>query len=616
MITVSDLLTQITQIAFVTLGILSLLDYLRFHGQVRRDIALMFASLAIAIGVGIINALLVTPSPLLSLGAAIAIIAQPFLLIRLVGYFRPIPGWIRISALVGMAASWGVIALSRASLPTLLTLVIILYFVVIDGYAMVAFVQGALITSGVVQQRLRFAAAGSGLLAFTLLLAGVGTVVRSLMPITSLLVQVTAILSAFSFYLGLAAPHWLRQTWQLRELREFLLQMNQDERPESAMQLYALLCQVTLKMTGGSRASLLLKPQQDNAGWTLHDPENSQGAATVQAITEIEPYWLRRSAGAIAIHSLSASLRASLRTGQTELMYVVPLARNRHSWGMVLVFLSHGSLFVEDDLQIMSLLAEQSAIALENVDLIEHLREYAVSLEEQTAHLTAVNNELEAFSYSVSHDLRAPLRAVDGFSQALLEDYDDLLDEMGRDFLHRIRGESQRMGQLIDDLIGLSRFTRTEMNVTTVDLSAIVREIAADLKSKEPNRTVEFLIQDGLKGCGDERLIRVALENLIGNAWKYSSKKPSARIEFGSSNEKGTPEYYVRDNGAGFEMTYANKLFGAFQRLHAMDEFVGTGIGLATVQRIMHRHGGAARAEGVVNVGATFYFTLGSRNCA
>jgi light-regulated signal transduction histidine kinase (bacteriophytochrome) len=171
------------------------------------------------------------------------------------------------------------------------------------------------------------------------------------------------------------------------------------------------------------------------------------------------------------------------------------------------------------------------------------------------------------------------------------------------------------MGQLIDDLIGLSRYTRTEMNFVPIQLSQIAREIASDLKVKEPDREVEISIADDLTACGDERLVRVALQNLIGNAWKFTSKTAKPRIEFGSTTNNGKTEYYVGDNGAGFDMAYVTKLFGAFQRLHAMEEFAGTGIGLATVQRIMHRHGGFIRAEGALNKGATFYFTLGEQNC-
>ncbi len=235
-------------------------------------------------------------------------------------------------------------------------------------------------------------------------------------------------------------------------------------------------------------------------------------------------------------------------------------------------------------------------------------------LEDANRELEATNRELEAFSYSVSHDLRAPLRSIDGFSQILLEDYADELDEEGRGYLGRVRGASQRMGRLIDDLLGLSRVTRGSMRRERVDLSALAREVAESLRDSKPERAVEFLIEDELEVYGDARLVRVALENLLGNAFKFTGKEPEARIEFGVDPEltlRGrVPVYYVRDNGAGFDMAYAGKLFGAFQRLHGQDEFDGTGIGLATVQRVVHRHGGRIWAEGEVGEGATFYFTL------
>ncbi len=224
--------------------------------------------------------------------------------------------------------------------------------------------------------------------------------------------------------------------------------------------------------------------------------------------------------------------------------------------------------------------------------------------------LESANKELESFSYSVSHDLRAPLRSIDGFSQALLEDYEDTLDEQGKGYLHRVRAASQRMAQLIDDLLNLSRVSRAEMTNEKVNLSEIARGIAQELQRTEPGRRVIFNIAEGITVEGDARLLRVVLDNLLGNAWKYTSKREHATIEFGGMNDSEIVSYFVRDNGAGFDMAYSNKLFGAFQRLHGTDEFPGTGVGLATVQRIIHRHGGKVWAEAENEKGATFYFTI------
>jgi PAS domain S-box-containing protein len=239
-----------------------------------------------------------------------------------------------------------------------------------------------------------------------------------------------------------------------------------------------------------------------------------------------------------------------------------------------------------------------------NADLERRVRE-------RTAQLTAANRELEAFSYSVSHDLRAPLRAIDGFSQALLEDYAGGLDDQATDYLRRVRAATQRMGLLIDDLLRLSRVTRAEMRQVPVDLSALADDVLAELRRSDPQRAVDVVIAPGLTTRGDPALLRVLLENLLGNAWKFTGRTGAARIEFAAARgDDGEQVFQVRDNGAGFDMNYVGKLFGAFQRLHSPDDFPGTGIGLATVQRVVRRHGGSVRAEGAPGRGAAFHFTL------
>ena len=231
---------------------------------------------------------------------------------------------------------------------------------------------------------------------------------------------------------------------------------------------------------------------------------------------------------------------------------------------------------------------------------------------ERTAQLKAANREMESFAYSVSHDLRAPLRSIDGFSLALLEDYGDKLDEEGKGHLRRVRAATQRMAQLIDDILKLSRITRSELNFEMVDLSALAVSSSNELRSSDPQRNVEFIIKKEVKTKGDASLLKVVLDNLLGNAWKFSSGHAAARIEFGVTTVEGENVYFVRDDGAGFDMNYADKLFITFQRLHTEQEFPGTGVGLALVRHVINRHGGRVWAESAVEQGATFYFTLGS----
>jgi signal transduction histidine kinase len=238
------------------------------------------------------------------------------------------------------------------------------------------------------------------------------------------------------------------------------------------------------------------------------------------------------------------------------------------------------------------------------------LRESFHQIEHSNQELSSLNRELEAFSYSVSHDLRAPLRSMDGFSLALLEDYGDRLDDEGRDYLQRIRAASQRMGRLIDDLLGLSRVTRAELNLRPVDLSAMAREIADTLDRQQPGRKVLWEIEDGILVQADRALLHVALQNLLENAWKFTGKTESPVIRVSARPNENQLEVVVADNGAGFDMAYSSRLFGAFQRLHHEAEFPGTGIGLATVQRILRRHGGEIWVDAAQGRGASFHFTL------
>jgi two-component system, NtrC family, sensor kinase len=257
--------------------------------------------------------------------------------------------------------------------------------------------------------------------------------------------------------------------------------------------------------------------------------------------------------------------------------------------------------------QLAHALTEKWWLSQQSKQKIEDLEKMVA---ERTRALEETNKELESFSYSVSHDLHAPLRSIEGFSRILLEDYAEKLDADGARKLQVINTSSQRMGLLIDDLLRLAQITRGEMRRIPVDLSALTREVESELRQSAPERSVEYRIEPNLIALGDPQFIRIALENLIGNAWKFTGKRADARIEFGMTTREGVSAYFVRDNGVGFDMANADKLFVAFQRLHSGAEFPGTGVGLTTVQRVIHRHGGRLWAESNVDGGTVFYFTL------
>jgi signal transduction histidine kinase/CHASE3 domain sensor protein len=324
------------------------------------------------------------------------------------------------------------------------------------------------------------------------------------------------------------------------------------------------------------------------------------------------------SAAHVPLDGLSREMHAVL---------VLPLTISDRVVGILMAGRKAANAFEDTDQQLLTVVADRLALSLARVNAYEAEREARrlaeasaeevqalnTELEERvrqrTAELEATNRELEAFSYSVSHDLRAPLRSVDGISVALEEDYGEQLTPEARDFLRRIRAGVQKMGQLIDALLQLSRITRAELTREDIDVTALAEEVAADLRQQNPTRNLTLRIQPGMRADADPRLLRVALANLLGNAVKFTAKKEVAVIDVGQSPE--TNEFFVRDNGAGFDMQYAGKLFTAFQRLHGDRDFQGSGIGLATVSRVVRRHGGKTRAESAVGDGATFLFTLG-----
>jgi light-regulated signal transduction histidine kinase (bacteriophytochrome) len=374
----------------------------------------------------------------------------------------------------------------------------------------------------------------------------------------------------------------------------------------------------------------------DDGEFVSEDVNSAYGSAMAQKIhdhcfgEQFAIHYQRGRVQAVAdIHDagLSDCHIQVLSQFQVRANLAVPLLQGQNLWGLLCIHQCSAPRQWQDlEIEFVNQIANHLGVALKHAELMADLRteiaerqlaqqreqELNQGLRQAILDLKAVNKELEAFSYSVSHDLRAPLRSIDGFSQAILEDCSDKLDEVGQSYLQRIRAATQRMGHLIDDLLTIARITRREMQLESVDLSWIAHRIGYDLQQIHPERFVEFTVQPGLLAQGDEHLVQVALSNLLSNAWKFTSKHRQAKIEFGAlAQENDSPTvYFVRDDGAGFDITYVNKLFSPFQRLHKVQDFPGNGIGLATVQRVVHRHGGRIWAVGSLEQGATFFFTL------
>ena len=351
--------------------------------------------------------------------------------------------------------------------------------------------------------------------------------------------------------------------------------------------------------------------------WTteLSGTRQAAGSPELEAILGLKPGEFPRTEAAllgfIHPHDRKAVRQALARAIESKRDFEVEfrfLSRNRTSGWM----LGRGRAYYNADgspVRLAGVAIDISRRKEAEQEISRFNAELERRVSERTAQLQDINRELEAFAYSVSHDLRAPLRSIRGFCQVLIERYAGKLDALGEEYLQRTCESSVHMDRLIDDLLKLSHAGRSELRSRSVNLTGLAESITAELRDAEPNRQVEIVIAPGLRAQGDERLLRVALENLLRNAWKFTGPRPAARIEFGFSNE-GETAFFVRDNGVGFDPAYAGKLFGVFQRLHSASEFPGTGVGLATVQRIIQRHGGRVWAKAVVNGGATFYFTL------
>jgi signal transduction histidine kinase len=631
---VNELLLLLTRIFFVGLALITSVDFIRHRDKIRRDVALVFLSLSFNIILTlIVNATRVQIFNLGSLSASgdpylhvvititrlqtfnigsLAVLAQPYLLLRLVRYFRSVPTFIERGALLGMITSWALILIVKTPLPAWATIAVVTYFAIIDGYVIFAFVQGAFSSASVTRNRLQFAAAGSALLVATLVIAGIRVALpldaAALVPIT----QFFSVLSALAYYLGFAPPRWLRQAWQHTELRNFL-QSIQKSSDKTSIEILDSLCTAVTRVMGTTTLTNVVLWDEEQKMLVLQKTSSSP-VTDLYLDGKVQEAWQKKTALVVYKSSdLSSEDVRSLEKLNAETMFITPIATNERVLGLVMVFFEYGSLFVDDDLNLLNIFASQTAVILENNIVLEELRHYTEDLEtkveERTLALKRSNEELQQFAYVASHDLQEPLRSVISYLQLIEKRYADKLDESGHEFIAFAVEGGQRMKALITDLLAYSRVETESRVLTMVDCQKVYDEAYKFLEVAIKESQASITHDPLPKVRADERLLIQLFQNLIGNAIKYrSDRKPEIHVGVTLDSDKWL--FSIRDNGIGIETAYIDRIFIIFQRLHNRTQYPGTGIGLAICKKAVEYHGGRIWVESEVGKGTTFYFTL------
>ncbi len=611
----TDFVGNLTRLTYLLIAGLTLVDFIKHRDRTRLDIALMLGTLAVNVLIQEYELFVGPPPPFLTFVSQVTLMAQPHLLLRLVAHFRPVARRVLAFSTVALGLTVVVLAVPRlvpaVALPVPAILLLVAYFAWAEGYAAVAFVRGALTTAGVSRWRHALAALGALLVASVIVAAGLLNLAPGLRAYSDLVTQFMGLVSGLAFYLAFAPPRGLRQYWQYAELHRFLYQASGRPIRDRAGHILPFLCETAQRALGGRAAVAAL---DNGTGHQLVVRAATWPALEGQVLEltagPLPTAWReRRPVVANQRAELSPAGRQLLDAVGGDALCAVPLATPERAWGLLIVLLQRRPLFPDDDLELLRLFAEQAALTLdqnallnEQAGLIDHLREQAAQLE-------AANQELEAFSYSVSHDLRAPLRHVEGFTDLLIRT--NPAEPLRGQHLQRISDAAVRMGRLIDSLLTFSRMGRAELRRLPVQLDRLLAEAQHELGAEAEGRAVEWQLHPLPEVVGDPDLLRLVFVNLLSNALKYARDRQPARIEVGLlPAAPAEVVVFVRDNGVGFDMQYRDKLFGVFQRLHHADEFEGVGIGLANVRRIIHRHGGRTWAEGRLDEGATFYFAL------
>ena len=595
-----------TRGSIVLLAILLAMQWLRWRDRVSLDIALVFGSLASLLATEWALALSGFDRVWLRPLGISVLLAHPYLLLRVVSHFRPVSAFVRRSAAIGLALAlvptWIAASPFRASGLVVLAFIYFVWLLIYDAWA---FAHGAGKAGGVTHWRMRHAAIGAGVLAGLFVVAALVAVVPATRGAGAALIPVAGLSAALNYYIAFAPPSWLRRLWQSAELYGFLSGGAMAGHSPSEDEVLSRLCAFAAPAVGGTSAAA--------ARW---DDEQQRLIVRVSRWGYLEPgrpvpegRLTESSRTGTAMHVKQHEW--VLPGGAPGSVYIVPIPCDIGAKGLLFVLLPKSALFVSDDLSLLRVCCREAAVQLDNVTLRARQQALIHDLGERSDQLAAVNKELEAFSYSVSHDLRAPLRHIGGFAQLLDKSAGASLDDQGRRYLRIISESAVKMGEMVDSLLVFSRMGRTQMHHARVDLNTLVRAAQREAAQAEPARSIAWHIHALPHVRGDQNMLHLVFTNLLANAVKYTRQREDATIEIGAMDgDAGETVVFVKDNGVGFDMAYADQLFGVFQRLHRAEEFEGTGIGLANVQRIVARHGGRVWAEAEPGTGATFYVAL------
>jgi signal transduction histidine kinase len=613
-VTAAELIQYTSDVVFVAIFVAVAARAIRRRRRATLDAVMLFGALAAVIVVSLGSRATGLSGPVTTGFVLIALLALPFLTLRLVDDLVPLPR--RVLQVV--LAIWALLAITGIGLALIgvvlpreallaIAIPVILYFAGTEIYGAIAVFRAYRRAVGVLRPRLLAIGAGTLFLG-TAILVTIVALIPPLAPFGGVATNLFGLASAISYYLGFSTPAFVRRAWQEPLLRTFMADAVRVAVGNDRAHLVAGLSRAAAQVISADVASVGL--WNEATGRIRYLSSNGQTADVEPADSSAGPAFLRQEvifrfegdgAGPLPRLLTDAGLHATL---------AAPITWSGTRYGVLGTYWVRTPFFVEDRVALIDILAGQIALVLRNNDLLSEVRALNTDLERHIGELDAANEELSSFAYAVSHDLRAPLRAIDGFGEILLQDKAPALGEDGRDHLSRVRKAAQHMGELIDALLELSRTSRAELRRAPVNLSALAREIAGQHAQHSPERAVTLRIEDGLQVEADERLLRSVLGNLIGNAWKFTRPVTAPTVEIGAVQHNGSRAFFVRDNGVGFDATYKQKLFTPFQRLHSVREFEGTGIGLATVRRVIRRHGGETWAESTPGKGATFYFTL------